>query len=191
LFCSTVGLLAFVPSHSDIGDYTKGFDLCQFKAVVIEELVYRVRHARVAVTDAVDEAPADASPWEPRNRRPLAINGEGSQPGAFLASSIAATAWQSSSRVRSHLNPQVVYASSMAQSAKKILKQALLLPDKERAEVIAELLESLPPSDPAESRSDEEWIAEVERRARAALAGSASLSWEQARMQIRERLERK
>jgi putative addiction module component (TIGR02574 family) len=79
----------------------------------------------------------------------------------------------------------------MAQSAKKILKQALLLPDKERAEVIAELLDSLPPSDPAESRSNEEWIAEVERRARAALAGSAGLSWEQARMQITERLERK
>lgn len=79
----------------------------------------------------------------------------------------------------------------MAQSAKKILKQALLLPDKERAEVIAELLNSLPPSDPGESRSDEEWIAEVERRARAALAGSAGLSWEQAHMQITERLERK
>ena len=47
----------------DIGGYTKGFDLCQSKGLVIEELVYRVRHARVAVTDAVDEA-ADASPWE-------------------------------------------------------------------------------------------------------------------------------
>ena len=79
----------------------------------------------------------------------------------------------------------------MAESAKKILKQALLLPDKERAEVIAELLDSLPPSDPTESRSDEKWIGEVERRARTALASSASLSWEQARMQITERLERK
>jgi len=79
----------------------------------------------------------------------------------------------------------------MAQSAKTIVKRALLLPDKERAEVIAELLESQPPSDPDESRSDEEWIAEVERRARAALAGSASLSWEQSRMQITERPERK
>ena len=79
----------------------------------------------------------------------------------------------------------------MAQSAKKILRQALLLPDKERAEVIAELLDSLPPSDPDESGSDEEWIAEVERRARAAVAGSAGLSWEQARMEIMERLERK
>ena len=78
----------------------------------------------------------------------------------------------------------------MAQSAKKILKQALLLPDKERAEVIAELLDSLPPSDPAESRSDEEWIAEVERRARAAVTGSAGLSWEQARTEITERLKR-
>jgi putative addiction module component (TIGR02574 family) len=79
----------------------------------------------------------------------------------------------------------------MAQSAKKILKQALLLPDKERAEVIAELLDSLPPGDPVESRSDEEWIAEVERRASAAFAGSPGLSWEQASMEITERLERK
>jgi putative addiction module component len=79
----------------------------------------------------------------------------------------------------------------MAQSATKIVKQALLLPDKERAEVIVELLDSLPPSDPVESRSDEEWISEVERRARAALAGSAGMSWEQARMEIAERLERK
>jgi hypothetical protein len=44
----------------------------------------------------------------------------------------------------------------MAQSAKKILKQALLLPDHERAEVIAELLESLPPASPSEERSEEE-----------------------------------
>ena len=78
----------------------------------------------------------------------------------------------------------------MAQSAKKIVKQALLLPEKERAEVIAELLDSLPPSNP-EPRSDEEWIAEIERRARAALAGSAGLTWEQARVEISERLEHK
>jgi len=99
--------------------------------------------------------------------------------------------WTLTSRLRSHLNSQVMYARNMAQSTKKIVKQALLLPDKERAEVITELLDSLPPSDPAESRSDEEWIAEVERRARAALAGSAGLSWEQTRTEIAERLERK
>jgi len=79
----------------------------------------------------------------------------------------------------------------MAQSAKKILKQALLLPDDERAEVIAELLNSLPPADPSEARSDEEWIAEVERRARAALEGGSSLSWEQARAKITQHLARK
>lgn len=79
----------------------------------------------------------------------------------------------------------------MAQSAKKILKQALLLPDDERAEVIAELLDSLPPAGPSEARSDEEWIAEVERRARAALAGTSGFSWEQARAKISGHLPRK
>ncbi len=69
----------------------------------------------------------------------------------------------------------------MQGSARKIIEQALLLPENERAEVIAELLESLPPAGPSEARSDEEWIAEVERRARAALAGSSAVSWEQAR----------
>ena len=76
-------------------------------------------------------------------------------------------------------------------SARKILKQALLLPGKERAELIAELLDSLPPAGPTQARSDEEWIAEVERRARAALGGSSALSWEQARAEITERLPRK
>ncbi len=79
----------------------------------------------------------------------------------------------------------------MAQSAKRILKQALLLPDNERAEVIAELLESLPPAGPSEARYDEEWIAEVERRARAAVAGSSSLSWEETRAKISDHLPRK
>ena len=79
----------------------------------------------------------------------------------------------------------------MAQSVNKILKQALLLPDNERAEVVAELLDSLPPVGPSEARSDEEWIAEVERRARAALAGSSALSWEQVRTEITEYLPHK
>jgi putative addiction module component (TIGR02574 family) len=79
----------------------------------------------------------------------------------------------------------------MAQPAKKILKQALLLADKDRAELVAELLDSLPPLGKAESPSDEEWIAEVEQRARAALAGSTGLPWEQARAEVTERLERK
>jgi putative addiction module component (TIGR02574 family) len=79
----------------------------------------------------------------------------------------------------------------MQQSARKILKQALLLADNERAEIIAELLDSLPPAGPSEARSDEEWIAEVERRARAALAGSPGVSWEQRRAEITGHLPRK
>ncbi len=79
----------------------------------------------------------------------------------------------------------------MRQSAKKILEEALLLPDDDRAEMVAELLESLPPAGPSEARSDEEWIAEIERRARAALAGSPGVSWEQARAEITERLRHK
>ncbi len=79
----------------------------------------------------------------------------------------------------------------MPQSAKNILKQALLLPDDERAEVVADLLDSLHPSGPSEARSDEDWIAEVERRARAALAGSPALSWEQTRAQMTEHFARK
>lgn len=72
----------------------------------------------------------------------------------------------------------------MRESGKKILKQALLLRDNERAEIAAELLDSLPPAGPGEARSDDEWIAEVERRARAALAGSPGVSWEDALAQI-------
>lgn len=79
----------------------------------------------------------------------------------------------------------------MQPSTRKILKQALLLPDRERAEIVAELMDSLPPAGPSQARSDEEWIAEVERRARAALAGSSGVSWEQARAEITEHLRRK
>ncbi len=79
----------------------------------------------------------------------------------------------------------------MQQSARKILKEALLLPDDERAEMAAELLDSLPPTGSSEARSDEEWIAEIERRARAALDGTLGVSWEQAQAEIIEHLRRK
>ena len=79
----------------------------------------------------------------------------------------------------------------MAQSAKEILRQALLLPDDERAELVARLLDTLRSSPRGEERSDEEWIAEIERRARAALSGATSLSWEEAREEISRNLQRK
>jgi putative addiction module component (TIGR02574 family) len=62
------------------------------------------------------------------------------------------------------------------------------LANEERAQLIAELLDSLKPP---ETRSNEDWIAEVERRARDALAGSAGISWKRARDPVTERLARK
>ncbi|MDO8433571.1 MAG: addiction module protein [Candidatus Binatus sp.] len=67
----------------------------------------------------------------------------------------------------------------------------MLLPDAERAELVSELLDSLPRPTTGDERSDEQWIAEVERRAREALSGSGGLSWEAARAQVSEHLPRK
>lgn len=69
----------------------------------------------------------------------------------------------------------------------ELLAQLLRLPDKQRAGVAAELLASLDPRTPAELRSNEEWLAEIERRARAALAGSPGVPWDQARAELEQR----
>jgi putative addiction module component (TIGR02574 family) len=73
-------------------------------------------------------------------------------------------------------------------TAARLLDEALKLPDQERADLAAELLASLVPATPAETRSDDEWLAEVERRARAALSGNPGIPWETARAQIQKRL---
>jgi len=70
----------------------------------------------------------------------------------------------------------------MAPSTKQLLKDALKLPDEQRAVLVLELLDSLPPAAPREARSDTQWLAEIERRARAAQAGAPHLSWEDAHM---------
>jgi putative addiction module component (TIGR02574 family) len=87
--------------------------------------------------------------------------------------------------------PHVLDYQVMSRSVEIVLKEALMLQDDERAELVVQLLDSLPPAGPRESRSDEEWIAEIERRAHAALAGSRGLDWEAARAQITKRLGRK
>jgi putative addiction module component (TIGR02574 family) len=79
----------------------------------------------------------------------------------------------------------------VSESAKKVLKQALGLPEAERAQLVSVLLDSLPRSTVGDPRSDEEWIEEVERRAREALSGSSGLSWEEVRTRINEHLPRK
>ncbi|MBY0493563.1 MAG: addiction module protein [Cyanobacteria bacterium] len=71
----------------------------------------------------------------------------------------------------------------MTQKARSILRAALALPHKQRAHVATELLESLnPPVFEDEEKARREWLAEIERRARRALAEpSAGQTWEQVR----------
>jgi len=76
----------------------------------------------------------------------------------------------------------------MSIAAAHLLEEVLKLPDDERADLAAEVLSSLPPATPAEARSEAEWLAEIERRARAAMAGSPGIPWETARAQIQRRL---
>ncbi len=76
----------------------------------------------------------------------------------------------------------------MAPSTQQLLKDALQLPDQQRAELVVELLDSLPSVESGQERSDAQWLEEIERRARAAQAGSASVSWEDARKQVLDRL---
>ena len=75
----------------------------------------------------------------------------------------------------------------MSAVARRVRDQALKLPDEERAEIAADLLASLAPPD---ARSDAEWIAEIEKRARAAVAGERGVDWDEARRQIEARLRR-
>ena len=76
----------------------------------------------------------------------------------------------------------------MAKSIDRVLGEALKLGADERARVAAELLATLEPDIPSQRRTETEWIQEVERRARAAVAGTPGLSWTEARTQIERRL---
>ena len=79
----------------------------------------------------------------------------------------------------------------MPKAPQQLLKDALQLPDDQRAGLVAELLDSLEPTVPSEGRSEAEWIAEVQRRARAAIAGQPGIPWDQALAQVTERLAHK
>ena len=73
-------------------------------------------------------------------------------------------------------------------TAEQLLKDALQLPEEQRAKLVAELLESLEATIPTQSRNEADWLAEIERRARAAHAGEAGVSWDEVRVQITNRL---
>jgi len=51
-------------------------------------------------------------------------------------------------------------------------------------------IELLEPDTSSEARSEGEWLAEVERRARAATAGSPSIPWEEAKAELERRFGR-
>jgi hypothetical protein len=76
----------------------------------------------------------------------------------------------------------------MSSLAEQLLRDALKLADEERATLVVKLLDSLGKDFPGDGRTDEEWIAEIERRTRAALAGSPSLNWDDARAQVKDRI---
>jgi hypothetical protein len=76
----------------------------------------------------------------------------------------------------------------MATSVDRILGEALKLAPDERAHVVAELLATLEPDVPSQRRAEAEWIQEIERRARAAIAGGPGVSWAEARAQVQSRL---
>ncbi len=76
----------------------------------------------------------------------------------------------------------------MAGSVNRVLEEALRLAPDQRAELVAELLATLEPDVPSEERTETEWIEELERRARAAVAGSPGVSWPEARARIQSRL---
>jgi putative addiction module component (TIGR02574 family) len=75
-------------------------------------------------------------------------------------------------------------------TAQQLLRNALELPEEERAELALGLLDSLEPPSPSGNRSDEEWLAEIERRARAALAGEPGIPWDEARNIVEQHLRR-
>jgi hypothetical protein len=76
----------------------------------------------------------------------------------------------------------------MAKGTKELLKEALQLPLQDRAELAAELLETLEPGVASQSRSEAEWIGEVQRRARMAMAGTPGLTWDEALTRVSDRL---
>jgi putative addiction module component (TIGR02574 family) len=77
----------------------------------------------------------------------------------------------------------------MTDRTQELLDQALALSERERAELVTELLASLGPDAP--TADSEAWLAELERRAAAARAGERGVSWESARSEAERRIDEK
>ncbi|TLY17461.1 MAG: hypothetical protein E6K69_02115 [Nitrospirae bacterium] len=79
----------------------------------------------------------------------------------------------------------------MSPTTQKLLKDALRLSESERASLAAELLSSLEPHVSGRQRTEKERLAEVERRARAALSGAPGLTWDETLKRVTDRLPRR
>ena len=81
----------------------------------------------------------------------------------------------------------------MTSGAQELLREALLLPIDERADVAAELLASLDDVGSDDVASVEAaWAAEIERRARRVMAGeSAGIPWEDVRRRAEDELRKR
>ena len=81
----------------------------------------------------------------------------------------------------------------MSPRAQELLREAMALPVKERADLAAELLASLDDAsaeDPAEVEAA--WAAEIERRARRVMTGeTAGIPWEDVRRRAEAELRRR
>ena len=76
----------------------------------------------------------------------------------------------------------------MDEPVDRLLGEALGLSQDDRARIVTELLATLEPDVLSQGHSEVDWIREIERRARAAVAGSPTLSWSEARARIQTRL---
>jgi hypothetical protein len=70
----------------------------------------------------------------------------------------------------------------------RLLGEALGLSHDDRARILTELLATLEPDVPSQGHSEADWIREIERRARAAVAGAPGLAWSGARARIESRV---
>lgn len=80
----------------------------------------------------------------------------------------------------------------MTSRAQDVLREALILPSAERAEVAAELLASLDDTGTDVADIEAAWATEIERRARRVLAGeSQGIAWEDVRRRADDELRRR
>lgn len=78
----------------------------------------------------------------------------------------------------------------MSEAGKRLLKEALQLPDDERAELAAELMASF--DGPDDTDIEAAWATEIERRATKVLTGeSQGNSWEEVQERIEHELRRR